>query len=414
MAISIDWITKVISIPQADLTPLGGANYELDTVQFHWDLRDLMDDEAGMVFLPTHTWVASVTLAGFDYAPLFEIINGYTITFENGNYRVFLAGSNSNIMDVTNLNNVAIASQNSAGLVQQEEVKHLAFNSGIWIDTVGGAPGVAYPLGTERYPVDNLPDALTILVARNFHTLNIIGNLTVLSGQDVSDLQIIGHNATRSVLTFNTSSIADNTEVINASVTGDLDNDVILRDCYITGLTVKSGFLFQCKIHGTLTLESSGSLQVLSCYSDEELTVDMGGSTNNVFMQDHHGELRLTNKTGTNKAEIHISSGGIIVAASVTDVTGIHLDGLGNLDNQTGLTIDSHLLDPDAIWAELLEGTLSAAEMMRVMMAALSGRTTGLGTDTEHYKSVDNLKTRIEATFDVDSNRTSVALDGSV
>jgi hypothetical protein len=327
---------------------------------------------------------------------------------------VFLAGSNSNIMDVTNLNNVAIASQNSAGLVQQEEVKHLAFNSGVWIDTISGTAGVAYPLGTERYPVDNLDDALIILAARNFHTLHVIGNLTVATGKDVSDLKIIGHNAVRSLLIFDASCIADNTEIIEATVTGTLDDDVIIRESYILNLTIKSGFLFQSQISGTLTLDSAGSLQVLSCYSDEELIIDMGGSTNNVYVQDHHGELRLTNKTGTNKAEIHISSGGIIVAASVTDVTGIHLDGIGNLDNQSGSPIDSHLLDPDAIWEELLEGTLSASEMMRVMMAALSGRTTGLGTDTERYKSVDNLKTRIEATFDVDSNRISVALDGSV
>ena len=122
MALSIDWATKVITIPQADLIALGGSNYQLDTDQFHWDLRDYMDSEDGIVHLPTHTYVAATTLAGFTYAPLLEIINGYTVTFEDGSYRVYLNGTNNNILDVLNFNSVQVAAQNSAGLVVNESI----------------------------------------------------------------------------------------------------------------------------------------------------------------------------------------------------------------------------------------------------------------------------------------------------
>lgn len=65
-----------------------------------------------------------------------------------------------------------------------------------------------------------------------------------------------------------------------------------------------------------------------------------------------------------------------------------------------------------AVWQRVLEG-LSAEEMMRVMLAALSGRTTGIGSRSEQYLSRDASKPRLTAEFDVAGNRTAVSLDGS-
>lgn len=62
---------------------------------------------------------------------------------------------------------------------------------------------------------------------------------------------------------------------------------------------------------------------------------------------------------------------------------------------------------------EIIESGLSAAEMLRVIMAAVSGRTDGVGTNVERYYSIDGSKPRITATFDSQGNRTSVLLDGS-
>ena len=51
--------------------------------------------------------------------------------------------------------------------------------------------------------------------------------------------------------------------------------------------------------------------------------------------------------------------------------------------------------------------------MLRIVMAAVAGRTEGIGTDTERYFSVDGTKPRITATFDAAGNRTTIVLDGS-
>jgi len=120
MAISVNWNTKVIFVPQADLTLVSGTLYELDTDWFRLQLKDIEDDE-GIPFLDTHRHNTEVTVAGTTFARVIEIINGYSVEFEDGSYTVRLAGSNNNIFDVENgilvQNQVQIIAQNSAGLI---------------------------------------------------------------------------------------------------------------------------------------------------------------------------------------------------------------------------------------------------------------------------------------------------------
>jgi len=119
MAISINWATKVITIPQADLTFISGSLYELDVDIFRLALKDIEDSEDGMSFPDTHRHNTEVTLGGVTYARTFEIINGYTVTFQDvgSPYRVRCTGANHNISDVQNLNNVSIIVGNAAGLI---------------------------------------------------------------------------------------------------------------------------------------------------------------------------------------------------------------------------------------------------------------------------------------------------------
>ena len=117
MSLSIDWGTKVITVPQTYLTHDVGVYYELDVDQFRLDLKDIEDSEEGMPHLDTHRHNTEVTIGAITLARTFEVINGYTVTFEDGAYAVTLTGANNNILDVLNFNNVSVASTNSAGLV---------------------------------------------------------------------------------------------------------------------------------------------------------------------------------------------------------------------------------------------------------------------------------------------------------
>jgi hypothetical protein len=121
MAITVDWGTRVITIPQADLTFISGDLYELDTDWFRLQLKALEAGSDGMAFPDTHRHNTTVTVAGTSFARTVEIINGYSVTFEDGMYAVRLVGSNNNIFDaesgILNVNQVSIISTNSAGLI---------------------------------------------------------------------------------------------------------------------------------------------------------------------------------------------------------------------------------------------------------------------------------------------------------
>lgn len=121
MAVTINWGTKVISVLQSDLTLISGVKYYLDVDVFRLALKDLEDSEEGMIFDKTHNHNTAVTVGGVDLARVVEIINGYTISFEDTGtpYSIRLQGANNNILDVSNvIPNVNVLSTNSAGLIQ--------------------------------------------------------------------------------------------------------------------------------------------------------------------------------------------------------------------------------------------------------------------------------------------------------
>lgn len=121
MALSINWLTKVITIPKLDLAWDSGTLYTLDTNDFRKWLKDIEDSEEGIAHLDTHQHNTAVTVAGVTYARIIEIINGYSVTFEDGQYSVILTGSNNNIWDIAsgilNQNQVQVIPTNSAGLI---------------------------------------------------------------------------------------------------------------------------------------------------------------------------------------------------------------------------------------------------------------------------------------------------------
>ena len=119
MALQIDWAAKAITVPQADLTFVSGTLYEHDTNAFRLELRSREDDADGMAHIRTHRHNTEVTIASIPYARTIEIINGYTVEYEDGAYSVLLTGSNNNIWDI------------QGGVLVQNQRRHLMSNLAI-------------------------------------------------------------------------------------------------------------------------------------------------------------------------------------------------------------------------------------------------------------------------------------------
>jgi hypothetical protein len=121
MAIAINWLTRRITIPQSDLTPISGVLYQLDVNAFRLQLKDLEDSDDGMGQPDTHRHNTQVVLSGVTYARTLEIINGYTVEFQNTGspYIVSCVGANHNLADVyiPGSSTVSLIIGNSAGLI---------------------------------------------------------------------------------------------------------------------------------------------------------------------------------------------------------------------------------------------------------------------------------------------------------
>jgi hypothetical protein len=149
MALSLDPATKVISVPQADLTFVSGTLYTLDSDQFRKDVMGLLASENYIWMVDAFIHNTEVTVAGTTFARTLEFINGYSITFENTGsaYSVRIEGSNNNIFDIENgiINPtplVTVISTNSAGLIRSEtsiaqaDLDNIA--DAVWDETLAG------------------------------------------------------------------------------------------------------------------------------------------------------------------------------------------------------------------------------------------------------------------------------------
>ena len=90
---------------------------ELNTDEWRVELRDLEDDPAGRPWPRTHDHNTDIALQGITYAPQFILLAPYTVTFENGLYAVNIVGTNNNVLERTNKNQVSVNPSNSAGLI---------------------------------------------------------------------------------------------------------------------------------------------------------------------------------------------------------------------------------------------------------------------------------------------------------
>ena len=349
MAISINWPTKVINIPKADLTLIQSSPVEvreLNLNSFRLELKDLEDSDYGMAYLKTHTHNAPVAVGGVQLARVVNIVNDYTITFEDGQYAVNLVGANSNAADRVNVNQVSVRASNSAGLIQTAEIEYASFGGAITVDVLSSTTGTLYPAGTLQAPVNNFTDALTIANYRGFTTINIIGNATINSSGVYTGFSFVGESQNKTTLTINSNAEVSNCEFYDATVQGVLDGNNALKNCQIIDLSYVEGWVEKCALGlGTITI--FGDAVLLDCWSVVPgigvPIIDMGGSGSNLSVRNYNGGLMIQNKTGAEDVSIDMNSGKIILDSTVTNGT-IVVRGLGQLVNDSSASVISHYL----------------------------------------------------------------------
>lgn len=99
-------------------------------------------------------------------------------------------------------------------------------------------------------------------------------------------------------------------------------------------------------------------------------------------------------------------------ARTLTDKTGFSLAA-----DQSAVTVGTvNALSAsgiDGIWDEVIEGTLTGRQTLRLNLAVLAGKSSGGGTATLKFKDTSGVTDRVTATVDANGNRTNMTLDVS-
>lgn len=348
MAITIDWATQIISVPKADtqLVAIGPPEIrQLDIDVFRLTLKKLEGEEEGMPFILTHVHNPPVTVGGVTLARVVEIVNGYTVTFEDGQYAVNLVGANSNIADVANVNQVSIRSANSAGLTFSEQINAQSFiDATVFIDIDNGLAGTGFPRGTPTDPVNNYTDATAIATARNLRRFNVFGTL-VTGGGDVLDNQIFkGDSSVAGIMTLTAGVATEKTTFLNLTLSGTADGIVDISRTHVNDLAGFEGILHQCDLNGTITADTTANttLRLIDCASDLAGTAtpifDINDADCPVSIRKYAGGIQISGLTSGNNVSIDMLSGHVVLDASCTSGT-IVVRGVCKLTNNATCTV---------------------------------------------------------------------------
>lgn len=330
MSIEIDWATYVITIHRDHMLLIQSTPIEirqLDLTSFHTVLRAIEDDPLGIPHPDTHRYSSATEISGVVLALVVELLEPYTITFDDGLYAVNITGGNSNLADRVNINNVGVRTANSAGLQDLSALQASSFSGGgVTIDATSLYSGLTYPVGTRQYPVNNTVDAIQIARSRGLKTLNVVGFLE-LSSVDFSEGFIFyGDNVMSTILSIQDGANVSNCEFQNMTVTGIIDNNNLVRQSAIGNVTHVNGFMFQSGLVETVTLGGGIQATILDCYDGvatlNHPTIDMGGSGQNLALRSYTGGLIITNCTDpTVVSTLDFKSGELIIDSTVTEGT---------------------------------------------------------------------------------------------
>ena len=351
MALSLDPATRVISVPQSDLTLVSGTLYSMNTDNFRKDVMDLLasEDYAWMPDAFIHN--TAVTVAGTTFARTLEFINSYSITFTpDTGWSVRLEGSNNNIFDIQNgilnQNTVQVIPTNSAGLIGSKQLEDQSFDdSRIWIDIDAGQAGQAYPIGTPGSPVNNLADAQAIIAVRGLpKRLKTRGALTVGATDNIDGYDILGTGQVISSIALTAGCSTDNVTFAGLQVAGTQSGTTIYDHCSFIDLDGFDGQINNSLLGGTITLDAAATTALfIDCVSNvagsEKPVIDCNSAPGlNVNVREYHGGLALRNyNQPDNNASIDSASLRLELESSCTSGF-VVLGGAGTLTNNSAGT----------------------------------------------------------------------------
>lgn len=362
MAYSVNWLTKVVSIPQGDLIDLGDNKYKLDLYEFKNKCRSLEAEfTEGLSYDPIVSYYKNVDTGDVILAKVVLLVNGYTVTFEDGQYAVLLDGANTNLHNFTNVNQVSIRPNNSTGLQDLSTLLAMAYMDRVVVNTVTGQSGVSTPIGTLGRPSGNIVDAVSIASKNGISRLYTIRDLTLDDGDDVSNLLVQGIDASLTTVIINDLAVCNNTRFSDLFVIGTFDGDSTIEECGVGNIEYFSGTISHSALMGRIILNGTEDARIHECSMGDFAVIpviDMNDGDQNLIMSQYTGNIQIENCVdANNQIGIGLNAGHVIIDASCKRGT-FTISGDGTYTNNGGPNVvidDKGLNNPKSIAKAVLD-----------------------------------------------------------
>ena len=225
------------------------------------------------------------------------------------------------------------------------------YQGSVWIDTINGTGGIAYPAGTPQQPVNNLGDAITIANNLSFENFKLRGTITPIA--DFSGFSVDGVGVDVTDIVNLNGQVYSGCRFSEISISGDigtLTNDVELVECRVGNVTDYRGTMKRCGLSDIVTF-ATGQSNIVSCYTEGtggggvELNLN-GNNAVDLFVRGMIGVFSIADSSNVASViSVDLASGEMTIDADVIQGI-ISVRGVGTYNNDSGLTInDVGLID---------------------------------------------------------------------
>jgi hypothetical protein len=247
---------------------------------------------------------------------------------------------------------------------QLAEIEYASFSGGVTVDVGSSYSGTDYPVGTPQAPVNNLLDALDIASERGFNAFFIMGDITIDSGLNFTQMTFIGESMDKSEFTVDSDADVSSCEFYECTLQGTLDGKCKVKECNIKDVNYISGVVELCILSGEITLGGGAEAYFLDCWAGTHLgtppSINLGGTGQTLVMQNFNGYISWKNLTGiSDQANASLNAGWIVLEDTINNGF-INIIGTGTVEDYTtgNATVNvEHLVCPhnmaDHVWSHI-------------------------------------------------------------
>lgn len=239
--------------------------------------------------------------------------------------------SDNSVVDNSEGATIDINTLSASATKLNDTLEKIDYNDEIHINTNSGFTGTSYPVGTAKYPVNNLTDAKEIAEANNIYMFHVHSDLTIslnMSGGYVFE----GHTGGE-LLTFIGANLSQ-AYFKNFYVTGDLGGYLArFEKCRMSGVTNFVGSLWECIIFDDIEVTEGNEFLFRNCHTASYSAINEDTSTPVLRLgtiadgktivgniRGWHGPLQIANMDNALKSlTLHADSGYVIIDSSNTD-----------------------------------------------------------------------------------------------